>query len=121
DGEVEKIAADCALGENAPRVWKLSQLFLDLNGKLLNLGKIRSKDFHAEDAAKPRGEHFRARLDWHPENVRHARRLDVRVDLGEKLFPRHPLDRKSTRLNSSHVAISYAVFCLKKKKRKNTQ
>src|SRR5437870_13063688 len=28
-----------------------------------------------------------------------------------------PLDRKSTRLNSSHVAISYAVFCLKKKKR----
>src|SRR5690606_40655461 len=28
-------------------------------------------------------------------------------------------DRKSTRLNSSHVKISYAVFCLKKKKRKN--
>src|SRR5690349_24184800 len=27
-------------------------------------------------------------------------------------------DRKSTRLNSSHVEISYAVFCLKKKKRK---
>src|SRR5215813_10690463 len=27
-------------------------------------------------------------------------------------------DRKSTRLNSSHVRISYAVFCLKKKKRK---
>src|SRR5437870_11000784 len=26
-----------------------------------------------------------------------------------------PTDRKSTRLNSSHVAISYAVFCLKKK------
>src|SRR5690625_6909426 len=26
-----------------------------------------------------------------------------------------PADRKSTRLNSSHVAISYAVFCLKKK------
>src|SRR5437870_7668278 len=44
--------------------------------------------------------------------------------------PRHPQheellgwldreDRKSTRLNSSHVAISYAVFCLKKKKKKN--
>src|SRR5690625_6227421 len=29
---------------------------------------------------------------------------------------RFPQDRKSTRLNSSHVAISYAVFCLKKKK-----
>src|SRR5690625_5434553 len=31
--------------------------------------------------------------------------------------PKDNIDRKSTRLNSSHVAISYAVFCLKKKKR----
>src|SRR5256885_8622781 len=30
-------------------------------------------------------------------------------------------DRKSTRLNSSHLVISYAVFCLKKKKKKQTQ
>src|SRR5690625_7042144 len=30
-----------------------------------------------------------------------------------------PIDRKSTRLNSSHVAISYAVFCLKKKTKKH--
>src|SRR5437867_9586508 len=30
--------------------------------------------------------------------------------------PRHRRDRKSTRLNSSHRTISYAVFCLKKKK-----
>src|SRR5688572_32131633 len=30
-------------------------------------------------------------------------------------------DRKSTRLNSSHSQISYAVFCLKKKKKKNKQ
>src|SRR5689334_25332114 len=29
------------------------------------------------------------------------------------------VDRKSTRLNSSHSSISYAVFCLKKKKKKN--
>src|SRR2546426_7535081 len=29
-------------------------------------------------------------------------------------------DRKSTRLNSSHLVISYAVFCLKKKKKKDT-
>src|SRR5690349_22882522 len=33
----------------------------------------------------------------------------------------HPGDRKSTRLNSSHVEISYAVFCLKKKKIKKIQ
>src|SRR3712207_8493758 len=31
------------------------------------------------------------------------------------------LDRKSTRLNSSHANISYAVFCLKKKKKKKQQ
>src|SRR5438132_10411423 len=31
------------------------------------------------------------------------------------------LDRKSTRLNSSHTVISYAVFCLKKKKKKKRQ
>src|SRR5690349_22621973 len=30
-------------------------------------------------------------------------------------------DRKSTRLNSSHVEISYAVFCLKKKKKTNNE
>src|SRR2546426_4293127 len=30
-----------------------------------------------------------------------------------------PLDRKSTRLNSSHLVISYAVFCLKKKKKES--
>src|SRR5205814_9232961 len=30
-------------------------------------------------------------------------------------------DRKSTRLNSSHLGISYAVFCLKKKKKYNTK
>src|SRR5258708_39720949 len=33
---------------------------------------------------------------------------------------RHKLDRKSTRLNSSHQIISYAVFCLKKKKQTRT-
>src|SRR5438874_9938591 len=38
---------------------------------------------------------------------------------GEDLHPARPEDRKSTRLNSSHVEISYAVFCLKKKKAKD--
>src|SRR5207253_5057465 len=39
------------------------------------------------------------------------------LDLIRSSEPRlPPQDRKSTRLNSSHVAISYAVFCLKKKK-----
>src|SRR5256885_7643433 len=37
-------------------------------------------------------------------------------DGGRDALPRHQ-DRKSTRLNSSHLVISYAVFCLKKKKK----
>src|SRR3989442_7518266 len=40
----------------------------------------------------------------------------VRGALSFSLIPFFPIDRKSTRLNSSHVRISYAVFCLKKKK-----
>src|SRR5262245_62996750 len=36
-------------------------------------------------------------------------------------IPPQPPDRKSTRLNSSHLGISYAVFCLKKKKQKKQQ
>src|SRR2546430_13091408 len=52
------------------------------------------------------------------------RRRDPEV-LGEGPLAVHPLpfaheaDRKSTRLNSSHSQISYAVFCLKKKKTNN--
>src|SRR5437899_5795856 len=42
---------------------------------------------------------------------------DDDVDLLELAGGRHRQDRKSTRLNSSHLGISYAVFCLKKKKK----
>src|SRR5690348_8392248 len=47
-------------------------------------------------------------------------RVDERVDLwlGEVGEVVAFVDRKSTRLNSSHPSISYAVFCLKKKKKK---
>src|SRR3989442_3410125 len=43
-------------------------------------------------------------------------RLDCRLGAGPEVSgPLLQVDRKSTRLNSSHVRISYAVFCLKKK------
>src|SRR5947209_15904433 len=45
-------------------------------------------------------------------------------EIKRSLASRHPYrqwqDRKSTRLNSSHANISYAVFCLKKKNQNNT-
>src|SRR3712207_7839714 len=44
-------------------------------------------------------------------------RVGVLEDRLHALAERRQLDRKSTRLNSSHANISYAVFCLKKKKR----
>src|SRR5690606_41248262 len=47
---------------------------------------------------------------------RHMRELRTASAFADRPDPRRTrLDRKSTRLNSSHVKISYAVFCLKKK------
>src|SRR5699024_11385799 len=47
--------------------------------------------------------------------------IDIQTDLCKRYCGRVvkdvKVDRKSTRLNSSHVSISYAVFCLKKKKK----
>src|SRR2546427_3274252 len=43
---------------------------------------------------------------------------DDALRLGQTSARRRVLDRKSTRLNSSHSQISYAVFCLKKKKKR---
>src|SRR2546422_7921665 len=58
------------------------------------------------------------------ERRRHPRRdYGLRQPLSDDSVARQPgaQDRKSTRLNSSHGYISYAVFCLKKKKQKTTR
>src|SRR3712207_7114182 len=57
---------------------------------------------HDQEQHRSEGPDDRAGLDHQPA-------ADISV----------PLDRKSTRLNSSHANISYAVFCLKKKKNTN--
>src|SRR5690554_7562074 len=68
-------------------------------------------DFAAGEPQRLRAlpRHELQRQDPHPHQVR---AVDPLVALGDE-------DRKSTRLNSSHVRISYAVFCLKKKKKTN--
>src|SRR5258705_6931253 len=53
---------------------------------------------------------FIDRFDWVcPKLSRHEFKI-------KRTHPVEEVDRKSTRLNSSHLGISYAVFCLKKKK-----
>src|SRR5690242_21033368 len=61
---------------------------------------------------------FRSPVRWllaHPGMVAGHRE---HLAIGQMKSPKpEPKDRKSTRLNSSHMSISYAVFCLKKKKK----
>src|SRR5436853_843290 len=66
------------------------------------------------------------RLDQNEKVLRAFNRATLAVDQSRRVTPAAEwlldnLDRKSTRLNSSHLGISYAVFCLKKKKKNNTQ
>src|SRR5256885_11053033 len=63
------------------------------------------------------------RLLGHFGDVRQRHHLEAAAVGEDRLLPTHeavqpaePPDRKSTRLNSSHLVISYAVFCLKQKK-----
>src|SRR2546426_4867834 len=64
---------------------------------------------------------FRSRPDQHQERAQAARGVDP-LARQSRVPGVHAdrRDRKSTRLNSSHLVISYAVFCLKKKNNKTT-
>src|SRR5256885_5588074 len=77
-----------------------------------------------------RRRHTRLQGDWSSdvcssdlcEGGTWRRRCSPMAQRGQQLGGRNAgPDRKSTRLNSSHLVISYAVFCLKKKKNKNDQ
>src|SRR3989442_11022372 len=73
--------------------------------------------FRSEAAHRRRPRH--APVDRHLRHRAHrARRLGAEQVPGRLGLVLVAADRKSTRLNSSHVRISYAVFCLKKKKKK---
>src|ERR1035441_10872529 len=68
---------------------------------------------------------FRLAHKLQPDNSEINNNLTETTDAWYKLLynkiegHKREIDRKSTRLNSSHLGISYAVFCLKKKKKKN--
>src|SRR5690606_41227954 len=74
----------------------------DHNGRGRDRGEKRER---FSDSGSSRGSRF--------SSEKPSRRSSFRAE------PSRGSDRKSTRLNSSHVKISYAVFCLKKKKQPN--
>src|SRR5690606_22695186 len=81
------------------------------------LHRNRRNQLHRHLDVVTRHHHLNARRQLH--RTRHVRRTEVKlrtIPLEERRVATALLDRKSTRLNSSHVKISYAVFCLKKKK-----
>src|SRR6266403_3777803 len=86
---------------------KRSPNLLWLNGAAA--GRARSCSCGHEPGARAR-----------PAIPRHGRGEAAQIEAHRRHAVRgQARDRKSTRLNSSHVEISYAVFCLKKKKNKN--
>src|SRR5256885_4045675 len=94
-------------------------------GKLADSGHIRlkqipkvSRHLHGTDASRG-SRRSRARSRGQDRTEGDGESARARLRCGGHLR-RHVLlrDRKSTRLNSSHLVISYAVFCLKKKKNK---
>src|SRR5207253_9880582 len=95
-----------------PRLFPYTTLFRSLDAepeeRQARLGQDRGGN--AERHGHEHGRH-RVREDMAPDDPEAARAHRLRPDDELAL-----LDRKSTRLNSSHVAISYAVFCLKKKR-----
>src|SRR2546426_9168793 len=70
---------------------------------------------------------FRSRIKLRARMLGNDKVEDLRQETLSGSSPRYAVrvasvsrrDRKSTRLNSSHLVISYAVFCLKKKKKKS--
>src|SRR3712207_8601054 len=77
------------------------------------------EEVHQLAALGVRGHAVPRRVLPHPPvGERLAAGLDERADRGREPRQRRNPDRKSTRMNSSHANISYAVFCLKKKKLK---
>src|SRR3712207_7241469 len=84
--------------------------------------KVHDRDQDEAGDERAGGEHRRPMRRAHPRRLAHrpeAAGGELEILAAEEIGVRgEEGDRKSTRLNSSHANISYAVFCLKKKKKK---
>src|SRR5690606_41467490 len=79
-----------------------------------SLGRCFAAHVKQQDRAQYKGARERHRHRPMAHSLPPAARHDQQQARGQR-------DRKSTRLNSSHVKISYAVFCLKKKNKHNSK
>src|SRR5438132_4050335 len=102
--EIERITREVS-AEQVER----DQLTTELKGAELSVGKVRAA---LAEVRRERAERAARRAELAAE--KHQREGEVREK--RAALAGQLRDRKSTRLNSSHTVISYAVFCLKKKK-----
>src|SRR5699024_6455105 len=94
--------------------------FLDINENILKhnvFERVSNKEAVSTSMASP-GE-LEEKYDEMLKIYDHIYHLTITPNLSGMKNTALMVDRKSTRLNSSHVSISYAVFCLKKKKKHN--
>src|SRR2546426_7005532 len=74
--------------------------------------------FTTGDPDNPGAFYWTTPIQLMPQSPHYAGKVVILADEASLSSAEYTTDRKSTRLNSSHLVISYAVFCLKKKKRK---
>src|SRR3712207_7305845 len=84
---------------------------------MAKLSSINKNERRKKLVKKYAGRYARLKAIAEDESRDDTERLIARLKLAEIPRNGNPTDRKSTRLNSSHANISYAVFCLKKKKK----
>src|SRR5215510_13348857 len=109
------------LGRNVPTRTATAVERLEQAGAVI-LGKLHMTEFafiaHHPDTQPARNPWA---LDRSPGGSSSGSAVAAACGLASATLGSDTADRKSTRLNSSHVAISYAVFCLKKKKKKKKE
>src|SRR5690625_6695284 len=94
----------------------MAKIFIDAGHGGHDPGAVGSRSKEKDNVLKV-AKRLKILLESHGHVVIMSRSTDVFIPLSERARMANAWgDRKSTRLNSSHVAISYAVFCLKKKK-----
>src|SRR5690554_7336353 len=93
--------------------WRVNLLFCYLAGKAPAITKDTART--AQTVSRYSADKFSRQFNYRFTPLKEA------IENTARWFKAEEQDRKSTRLNSSHVRISYAVFCLKKKKKKHTK